>query len=545
MSSHKHKSPHSVKSSWVERPEPVPAPGRGGWLRFYAPLIAITVLASILLLANLGNIYLWQDEAQTALVSRTILHQGIPHGYDGRNFFSQDAGREYGTNYIWKWHTWVMFYATAPFLALVEDPTLAARLPFAMFGLGTVVFTYLLALTLWRSHKAAVFAGLLLATSVPFLLLSRQCRYYAPAMFFTVLAFYAYARYLDRKRWSLVLYVISSLLLLHTHYGYAAALFATVFAHALVFHRARASKIIAASVAVTVANILPLRFFMSIDVGDAYGDYTSFKHFVESNLFYGNLLAKHVLNPVLLVIPFGVYVARLMKQKHWVRLDRRATSYTILLVVFSVITCLAFAMSTPVAYLRTLAPLIPLACVVIALILDRVHVVAASIIFAVMLLASPVARQVGAEEYTRKNDIGTYLYEITHDYNGPVEGVVRYLNAHANPKDVVLITYEDLTVKYYTNLRVLGGLTGEDLSDAKHAEWIIIRNRPVGPYEKPVFDFLATEINAKDYQPIKLDCTDTFFENREDPDDHMWKSPSGEPKVVIYKRIKATERNTK
>ncbi len=70
----------------------------------------LALLAAVLLFKNLGNQYLWQDEAQTALIARTVLTHGIPLGTDGRNYFSQEEGIEYGDNYIWKWHTWLSFY---------------------------------------------------------------------------------------------------------------------------------------------------------------------------------------------------------------------------------------------------------------------------------------------------------------------------------------------------------------------------------------------------------------------------------------------------
>ena len=43
-----------------------------------ALLAVALVAASVLLLANLGNQYLWQDEAETALVAKTVLSHGIP-----------------------------------------------------------------------------------------------------------------------------------------------------------------------------------------------------------------------------------------------------------------------------------------------------------------------------------------------------------------------------------------------------------------------------------------------------------------------------------
>lgn len=79
-------------------------------------LLLVVVIASILFFANLGNIYLWQDEASTALISKTVLQYGVPKGYDGKNYFSQELGTEYGKNYIWKWHPWFPFYYLAVFL---------------------------------------------------------------------------------------------------------------------------------------------------------------------------------------------------------------------------------------------------------------------------------------------------------------------------------------------------------------------------------------------------------------------------------------------
>lgn len=133
---------------------------------------------------NLGNHYLWQDEAQTALISKTVVSDGVPRGYDGRNFFSQEKGAEYGDNFVWKWHTWLPFYILAGFFKIFGTKTFVARLPFALFGIGTVFLAYFFSKALWQDKKTAAVTALLLLVSVPFLLLSRQCRYYSMSAFF-------------------------------------------------------------------------------------------------------------------------------------------------------------------------------------------------------------------------------------------------------------------------------------------------------------------------------------------------------------------------
>jgi len=70
---------------------------------------SVIALASPLFLLNLHNHFLWQDEAQTAVLAKTVMARGLPYGTDGRNLFSQELGAEYGDNYIWKQHTWPRF----------------------------------------------------------------------------------------------------------------------------------------------------------------------------------------------------------------------------------------------------------------------------------------------------------------------------------------------------------------------------------------------------------------------------------------------------
>ena len=124
-------------------------------------LIIALVLSSILLLANLGNRYLWQDEAQTALVSKTILSHGVPLGYDGKNSFSAESENEYGQDYIWKWHPWVPFYLTALSFKLFGLNAFAARLPFALFGIATIMLTYFFTKSVTRDIKTASVATVL------------------------------------------------------------------------------------------------------------------------------------------------------------------------------------------------------------------------------------------------------------------------------------------------------------------------------------------------------------------------------------------------
>jgi hypothetical protein len=130
-----------------------------------------------------------------------------------------------------------------------------------------------------------------------------------------------------------------------------------------------------------------------------------------------------------------------------------------------------------------------------------------------------------------------FLYELTHDYDGPIEGIVKYLNANGNKDDIVAITYGDMPLKLYTNMRIIGGLTGQDLSDAKKAQWVIIRKYVISDQEQAVRKYLSENLSSNDYEEIKINYPDIPFENREDPMIHHFRTVTNEDRVTILHKI--------
>jgi 4-amino-4-deoxy-L-arabinose transferase-like glycosyltransferase len=494
----------------------------------YLFLLLSLCAALLLFLCNLGNQYLWQDEAQTALVSKTILSRGVPYGWDGRNYFSQEFKAEYGKNYIWKWHTWLPFYIVAGCFKLFGTNTFVARLPFALFGIATVFATYGFCKYLWQSRKAAATAVVLLLISVPFLVMSRQCRYYSMAAFFPLLSLYAYVGILDKKRFARLTFVVSSVLLFHTHYIYCATLLAAVLLHTLLFHRNRFLIILLLSGLVILINAPWIVWLSSMKYGQNYGsNILNVKRFF---MFAGKYLAitwRQIFPPwLLLVIPvagfgnwirIGTFFSGLARQREcWQKLS--------LLLFFGLANIGALSIASPWPYLRYLMPLIPIFTIIIALLVVsacRLHVTVSVAIVVVMIFTG----------FFRD-----FLYEITHDYDGPVEGIVRYLKEHGNEDDIVLIAYGDMAVKFYTKMRVVGGLTAEDLSAAADPDWIIDRkylNRRFADIRR-----FIRSIPKKNYRRIIINYPDIYFENREDPELRHFRTVINEDRVVIFQKIK-------
>ena len=132
-----------------------------------------------------------------------------------------------------------------------------------------------------------------------------------------------------------------------------------------------------------------------------------------------------------------------------------------------------------------------------------------------------------------------HLYEITHDYDGPIEGIVNYLSENADKDDIVAITYGDMPLKFYTQLRIVGGLTGEDLSLARQAKWVILRKYVISKKDAGVKKYLLHNLSRQNYKRIIIDYPDIPFENREDlilP--HHFRTVTDEDRVVIFRKIK-------
>ena len=467
-----------------------------------------------MLFTRLGDTLMWQDEAQTALVAQTIPAHGIPLGFDGKNYFTQTGGRDMGAGLVWKYHPWLPFYLCAVSLACFGKSTLAARLPFAFLGLATILLLYGFALRLYQRRVIGWIAAGLLTFSIPFILLARQCRYYSPATLFSLLALFAYADWKEKKsRW---LFILAAVLLFYTHQLYCAVVVATVLSHSLIFQRDQWRSVLSAILAV-VGFLLPgIWWHFGISYGALYPlgyshpnvalqRFTLFMRDIERDLFRWFL------------IPLGLVAG-------WTTYKEENRSQDALLLIFSLAMISGLCLATPDYFFRYLAPLIPILCLITARIVEtvsRVNRWAGMGLVIGILMCQPI-----------KN----YAYELTHHYSGPMDGYVDYLNRHAKSQDVVLITYEDLPLKFYTPLKVIGGLAGDDLSRYPHPEWVIMRRHTVCADDAAVGKYIIAHMDRKLYDPIVLPYPDCALENREDLEHHLFRTATDEKPIVLFHR---------
>ncbi len=493
-----------------------------------AYLAALFIVASFLLLYNLDNQYFWQDEAETACLARNIVKFGVPAASDGRNLVVldfYDRPEDYFPGKLWKGQPWLAMYMAATSFRIFGENTFAGRLPFAVLGIFTIFLTYLLARRLFRDRAVANITALLLTLSVPFILHCRQCRYFSPGIFLTVLSAYLYLDYLRKRSFSALLLLASLFLLVNTSVGYYLSVATAITAH-LYFHDrknffCRRNLIVLSVIFLYAASALYL-FNISRRVAKP-----GLKWISPNIRYYVRSINRYIFPWRSFLILYACYAA--IKRRFVFEIGTRDRKALLIILAFiaSVFPYIIFADFNSLRYVIHVAPFFyMLEAYIFYRIIRESRQAAVLIILPIALFTNLLSISLPVESY-----FGNYLYEITHDYDGPVEGIVKFLNKNAKPDDTVKIMYGDNACIFYTGLKVDNR---QPFEDGQYPEWIIPR-RAWNDSRFYASDYYK-EIEKR-YEKIAIPYPDIRWENR--PDDmgyHKYRTDTSSPGVTIYKR---------
>jgi len=285
------------------------------------------------------------------------------------------------------------------------------------------------------------------------------------------------------------------------------------------------------SALVVLINVPWIVWLSGMKYGQRYEGFFNLKRIAQFTYQYFSQIGRYVFHPLLLLIIPVASCGNWLKNKSFfidLRRDRVFWSRLSLVLLFLISNLAALAVASPAPFFRYLAPLIPLLIILTAWLVDassRINKVLAWALIAALLVTGSMK---------------DFLYEITHDYDGPLEGIVKYLNEHGNHDDLAAITYGDMPLKFYTDMKIIGGLTGEDLAPARQAKWVILRQNLVCEKDRQVGLYLVQNLplNSSDYyERITLDYPDIIYENREDPAQHHFRTVLDAGRVVIYRKI--------
>jgi len=510
----------------------------------------IGLAAAVLLLWHLTDTYLWQDEANTAVLAVRLLEHGKPLAYDGRNLISDDNylamdpktieerthdGRRafedcvrrgvLKSDGMWTFHPWGQFVLAASSIALLGRTTLAARLPFALAGLATVLALYWLVRRVLKSPLTATLACALLTLNVYWLLHSRQARYYSLTSLFLVLTLLAYARWQQGARFGAPVFVAMAWCWFQVDYGTVWPVFGILFLDAIV-HALRTEwrsswKPVAAGVAL-LAGIVPFIFYYRLlhRKSGLFGDWPY--------RFSGALFN---LNEY--VVPTIVVIAALV----WLLIRwRRLPALEARLVAIAIATIVGLALWVPTVAPMTFVRYVIMAGPVGAMLTawffvsvlgaraPRVAWVGVALVALTPWLCKPLALLVRSPQWAHtgtivRSELSLIRSDIFAHRPDPNRLVIEWLAKNSVPTDEILINYEDLPLMYYLPNRIRGGVASfraEDDASVPPRYAIIRRSVPFVHW--PVY---RREVERWFWTPVPVRAPDITWGNNPDPEGHL------------------------
>ena len=490
--------------------------------------ILLIVFSFFFLFANLGNIYLWADEAQTGVLARNILTFGYPRTFDGTNTL-QITGQwshfgQYDKYYLWRVQPWLPFYITSASFALFGINNFSARLPFAIFGLASILLTYLLAQKLFQNKTISRISTTLLAFSVPYLLHMRQCHYYALLPFFSLWLIMAYLRFLEQRRFAIFEIIISSVLLFHSNYGAFISVTAAMLIHYLIFHFDK-RDIGKLAFIIAIVSLLTMPFFYYLKPLSHVTKLT-FYNLRRQIEFYIRIINKYVF-PLAFFIIVSLFIYFRNKIRPFTEISgKKDKLWLVALIIFMHILMLIFVEQRIFRYMIHIVPFLYIVQGVILANWFKKSKVLTTAIFIILISSNLFSNP------KIKFPIFGLISEITHDYDGPNEGIAKFLNENAKKGDHVKIPYADSSIIFYVK-DVFVDFEDSLAKSETFPEWIIPRRHWVSQnfWKSDYFQ----KINSS-YQKIELDYPDLQWGNRPEPGEHKYKTVTNSPKVLIFKR---------
>jgi len=526
-------------------------------------VVLLTIASLPLFVAGLGNTYLWQDEAQTALLGRSVARYGIPMVGSGAQSLSAHMGADAGVNGIYLHISWLQAYVAAASFRIFGESSWSARLPFAIAGWLCVPLAAWVVRRASGGVAAARLAALLTATSVPFIVCSRQSRYYALTAALTLLVSGTYAALVRRAedpstmlraglREAAIAFGAAATLLVLSFDITAIGVLGAVALHWTVVARKTAKRPGPFWMAWGVACIVLLGWIgvsLSAPMRHTNAGIAALpERFWIGVLYYTGQIDSHVLP-----LPIAVLAVA-------AGLGHRTRSAAILLAAIA-IGGLGGAMLSPVRFFRYVVPIVPvifaLSAIGLAALADRGwwgKVLTAVIVIALIgstapyamshQITSTLARATGLIRVRDRSiayriPLADMLRELRDPPKGPIAAVVDYLRRHAQPGDILVTTYEELSLKFHTTLEVYGGETAQLPADGVTPDWIWPRHRTVDyQAERPAIEWVDRTLSRGGYERIELEATDRRWENREDPEEHIFSNPGPDgPRVVLYRAV--------
>lgn len=549
------------------------------WLIFVkrdGPYLALYMGAAWLIFKNLGDQTLRLDEARTALLARHILKRGLPAVDDGDRppcFTAVEYNRD-GLSVL---HTWLQYYLAALSFRLFGQSAATARLSFALFGLLAIGMAQRLAADIAAGALVPFITAVLLATSVSFLLMVRQARYYALAFFFQAATLWAFLHSLSAPgTGSLFLLAICGLLLYYSDWAlWVTTVSATAVYYLLLDFSWATAPLLAAALLVMLAGIAPWQLYLKrahyrplprgfLPSRDRLRWLKTFRrvfpiYFWKAHVYFF---------PIVTLLPFVWLLNRLLGQDNMNWLPGKS-AWLLVLVILADLASHSFTGGIFTRYIA--GTLIPAAILCAGWLSETIqtHLLAGLALLGILVLtnvlhllpywvvrylnipltyvpflASPQVqfmRGASLPAFLRlkarpRSYFLEFLYEISHHYETRTEGLVTFLAAHAQFGDVILLDrMEAPPLAFHLAAAGRPDLVVVPFAEALHPAW---------PARQPAAAnwivagglFPVSPLLTADYQALTMAAIDLYLDNTETLDRHHFRTVERLRGVTLYRQ---------
>ncbi len=496
-------------------------------------LVFLIPYAFLIIFLGINNSVLQVDEGADTFVSSTILTYGIPYPHDG----------------LFIYRTWLPYYLQAASLSLFGKTTLAARLPFALFGILSAIALYFFTLKLTGKKSVAFLATLFLVSSVPALIYFRTARYVGLPILMTVLLLYSYITIFEKKDWSPWPLTLISIIYFHIMYVAFAGIILGALIHFYINRKSCAPgnfKSAARAAIVTAVFTLPWLWFIFPIFAKIPEFYHSASDLIDNS---GWRFLKHLAGFLFqlnnYIFPFILLPLLFMR-------SLRSYQNEIQLCLCCIVGLLFVSLLHTIPLQQYVAGSFPLWSILLALVVIEGFprrlvfrsILAATLIFTNLLHVGPLlsiretiknhpdwfgnstyleyAHKAFVREVKLQSVYYNHLFEISHTYKGPLDEIVAFFKTHGKPGDSCYIDNETESLAYYTGMKVIHR---DDIKAQDAPDWIVLRGDLRHATEEnssaPTAQNLRKVLSRHSYSKIELDAPAIRVNNTYDVQTHL------------------------
>lgn len=527
--------------------------------------------AAVLLFANLGEIFLWQDEASTAVLGERMFKYGKPLAYDGKNLITMDhfAQEKAGTiglrtgdaqkaiqfyinrgdfkpDTTWVGQPWGQFLIAGASLSLLGHDTLSARLPFALASLLTVILFYFFIRNNFQDRTLASLAVIFLITNVYWILHGRQCRYYPLTGLALVLSFAAYNYWQEQRKCGGLLFIMAATALFHVDYG---TFWPVIFVFLAVSFWLNPDRLKENALISVALALLTAPFILYYGIMDRLQVSTRpWQAKFLMNLFY---VDRYMIPLALFILAAILFIFKFQRIPE---LQRRILLSAFLILVISLLWITSV---TPSHFYRYIVHLTLLTSLVLTWVILtscrflfekrkilRPNTLAFAAAGLMVLVPLPVHVVSWSLPYDKTSELVSdsairpelFLLwdQIFGNRTDPNRAAIETIKARAMPEDEILVNYEDIPFMFYTENKIRGGIPCFRCEDRSSPPQFLVLRASVMFSHWPVY---IREKERHSWTRIPTYIPDIPFGNNPDPwFSHTYK-PVPEISVFIAERV--------